>query len=185
MAARRGMALVCIALPIGALLSLGCGLFILPVAGPKAALHNAQRIEFTLHVVGKDGKLLDGVMAKIYRHKDNLDVFGESDSVSDPEQRTIDGELHYKSVGAYAVEIDLEKSEYVATSALFGNEDDVHLVPGYWMSMIYTGRPVNVRTHPEVVIQMFRKEAQGRPSESAESSPSPPAPAGPTYPTPR
>jgi hypothetical protein len=140
------------ALSLAALLSTNCGLLLLPVSAPTAALRNAQKIRVSLRIVDQQGNPLPGVTVEVTRHKESVNLlFGTWDNPADPHASTVDSLFSYESLHNYAVEMTFSKPGYRTARILFANKDHASIDGPHTR----IDQSINVLTHPHVVIVLL------------------------------
>jgi hypothetical protein len=120
---QRFLAIPLIFLPAAALLSMGCGLFTLPVDGPKALAKNAERLHFTLDIVDDAGMPLPDVTLEIRLLSADADLLWGEVEKSEAQTKTVSGHYEYDGFGKYAVLITVSKPGYGTTTLLCSNKE--------------------------------------------------------------
>jgi len=124
---RRLLPVLALLVPTGLLVSTGCGIFTLPVEGPKIAVVNSKLIGITSDVVDDAGQPLDGVTAQINLHSLDTNIFIPEVEKTDGEKLTFDKTFSYSSFGHYAVVVTFTKPGYATVQRVYSFEDHVNI----------------------------------------------------------
>jgi hypothetical protein len=162
---RQSVAWVCIGVPLAGMLSIGCGLFGLPVSGPKAIAANSHLIQFTVDITDEDGTPLSDVQVSMVKYSITTDLFfGEVDKAASEAPQKVNGRYTCNVFGNYAVQLTFEKAGYGSVTAMYAEADVVaHGPRGGFMS--YPKKPdeatKNVKNYPQQHVILARSGGAG------------------------
>ena len=169
---KRSLAATCILVPLAGMLSINCGLFTLPVTGPKALITNAQRIHFALDVVDTEGNPIPDVDVEAVKYSADSDLFFGEVEKAKGETKTVSGQFAFDAFGLYAAGVTISKAGYGQVRLLCANSDNVKRLPPPGLSMrmaLPHDKIVNVDQYPNQRV-VLSKIPQTQPT------PAPPAP---------
>jgi hypothetical protein len=153
---RSSIAVVCIVIPAAAFVGIGCGLFTLPITGPKALITNAHLIHCTVDIMDEDGTPLDGVTVQITKYSMDANLFiGETDK-SDTTEQQVNGRYECSSFGNYAVHMSFSKPGFGTVEVLYANADVVHHSGQFIARPAYDEPAINVEKYPQQHVILSR-----------------------------
>jgi len=119
--------IICMLLPLVALIASGCGFFSFPFDGTKAAATNFQYIKLRIPIVDQDGQPLDDVEITITRRslEANIIMPGTFDQTKPPTSRVVSKELTYDSLGNCALDVSFSKAGYGSANVTYSNVDQI------------------------------------------------------------
>ena len=163
---RRALSIAVIVSAIAALVSMNCGIFVLPVTGPKALAANAHWIHFTVDIMDDDGTPLPEVTINVAKFSMDANlIVGETDK-STSETHTVNGHYEFLSFGNYGVELTFSKPGYGNVQAIYADSDMITHPPRFFSRGEFTERAVNVDKYPQqhVILTHLPATAPPRPA---------------------
>ncbi len=156
-------ALLLLGTSAAALLSINCGVLLLPISVPHVIVENNRRIQFKTKIVDEHGDPLQGVSVLISAHSRRVDpLVVEADHYHN-EERTVDGELDYDAYGQDMVNVAYKRKGYgpgryggfqvnytLSEPDALGppGQPDVYCLNGHWL---------NVIAHPNSIVVLSRQ----------------------------
>lgn len=149
---QRISALICILLPLAALIAGGCGILAFPFEAAKLTAANAKTIAFTADIVDESDQPLDAVTVSITAHALAPDaLFVETDETKGQPSRVVDRSLTYSAFGNYVIVVTYAKAGYGIRIVAYAPDDHVQIRTkegfGFVMPQLVTDR-VNTLKEP-------------------------------------